>query len=189
MAKFKACCFTGHRPEKMNFSLEQPNPKKYALEERLSAAISGMAAKGAKVFYCGCARGFDLVAADLVLKYKKTDPEVKLVCVMPFGEMKNNLKGYWRKLFESVLSGCDEKVVVSESYTPWCYDERNRYMVDNSDAVITYWDGGKGGTENTIRYAKRKHVPIINISKGYGELPDESDLAENYTAEQLPFCE
>lgn len=189
MAKFKACCFTGHRPEKMSFSLEQPNPKKYALESRLFAAVSGMAQKGATTFYCGCARGFDLLAAKAVLSYKKTNSEIKLICVMPFKDAGRTWSGYWKSVLDEVLQQSDEIVAVGNEYTPWCYDERNRYMVDRSDLVITYWDGEKGGTENTVRYAKKKGVPVVNISNGYADLPEDSESPGNYTAKQLPFCE
>lgn len=189
MKKFAACCFTGHRPEKMGYSLQEPNPRKYALESRLAATVSGMAQKGVTTFYCGCARGFDLLAALSVLEYKKENSQIKLVCVIPFEDMGQSWTGHWKNTLEKVLSQSDETVVVSKIYTPWSYDERNRYMVDRSDAVITCWDGEKGGTENTLKYAKKKGIPILNISKDYAELPDENQNPQNYTAEQLPFCE
>lgn len=36
-------------------------------------------------------------------------------------------------------------------------------MVDHSDLVISAWNGNSGGTENTIKYAKHKGIPIKYI--------------------------
>lgn len=36
---------------------------------------------------------------------------------------------------------------------------RNKLIVDNADLVIAFWDGESSGTEYTISYAKRRHVP------------------------------
>lgn len=37
---------------------------------------------------------------------------------------------------------------------------RNKLIVDHADLVIAVWDGSSPGTEFTISYAKRRHVPI-----------------------------
>ena len=36
-------------------------------------------------------------------------------------------------------------------------------MVDTSNRVIAVFNGEKGGTLNTINYAKRKNVEVINL--------------------------
>jgi uncharacterized phage-like protein YoqJ len=41
---------------------------------------------------------------------------------------------------------------------PWVYEVRNRWMVDNSDKVLAWWDGTSGGTKNCIDYADDKGV-------------------------------
>ena len=38
-------------------------------------------------------------------------------------------------------------------------------MVDNSKTVVTYFDGQRGGTANTLRYAASKKKRIINIAE------------------------
>ncbi|MDO4549571.1 MAG: putative molybdenum carrier protein [Clostridia bacterium] len=58
-----------------------------------------------------------------------------------------------------------ENVVLSPSYHKSCYHLRNRYMVDNSDALMAVWDGKPtGGTAYTVNYAhsQGKQVIIIN---------------------------
>lgn len=37
-------------------------------------------------------------------------------------------------------------------------------MVDRSNLVITVFNGQKSGTKNTVDYAKRKGVRIVNVT-------------------------
>jgi uncharacterized phage-like protein YoqJ len=64
-----------------------------------------------------------------------------------------------------------EKVVyVSDSMTytgPDLFHARNRYIVDNSDTLVAVWDGTKkGGTWETIKYAKAQEKPVWLIHVG-----------------------
>ena len=63
-----------------------------------------------------------------------------------------------RRFFEYI--GYQVKMVSNQSYTPWCMNVRNHYMVDHSDRVLAVWDGSSGGTKNCIDYAKEKMVPV-----------------------------
>ena len=38
-------------------------------------------------------------------------------------------------------------------------------MVDRSNLVIAVFNGQKSGTKNTVEYAKRKGVKVINVLK------------------------
>lgn len=55
------CCFTGHRPEKLNISEEQ-------LCVRLGLEIDRAIEDGFTTFISGMAKGVDICAAELVLK-------------------------------------------------------------------------------------------------------------------------
>ena len=43
------------------------------------------------------------------------------------------------------------------------YQKRNIWMVDKSNRVIAAYNGGKGGTKNTIDYATHSGVEVVNI--------------------------
>ena len=49
-------------------------------------------------------------------------------------------------------------------YTSDCMQKRNKYMVNNSDYIITVWDGKPSGTGNTVKYAKQKNKKILIIN-------------------------
>jgi uncharacterized phage-like protein YoqJ len=62
-----------------------------------------------------------------------------------------------------MLSVADQKIVISEEYTAWCMQKRNQFMVDNSSVLISYLRENKGGTLNTVNYAKKKNIKIIEV--------------------------
>lgn len=59
----------------------------------------------------------------------------------------------------------DKVVYTSQEYTRGCMHKRNRHLVDNSSACISYLTENKGGTFYTVNYAKSKGVEVINIAE------------------------
>ena len=41
----------------------------------------------------------------------------------------------------------------------------NVWMVDRSNLIIAVFNGQKSGTKNTLDYAKRKGVKVVNVLK------------------------
>ena len=70
------CCFTGHRPEKLNTSEKEV---KAALRKQIDQAVHD----GFTVFITGMARGVDLWAAEIVLDLRKRNKEIRLICAIP----------------------------------------------------------------------------------------------------------
>ncbi len=146
------CAFTGHR----NFDL-------YSERNSLARAVeSAIVWHGADTFYNGMAKGFDLAAAQTVIEFKKKY-KIKLIACVPFYGQKDTLNACDKKIYEEVLKGCDEIIVLSQEYYPGCMYARNRYMVDNCDMLIAYFRGRKGGTAYTVRYAESCGKEIMYI--------------------------
>ncbi len=169
----KACCFTGYREEKSPFPYDPQNPEYIRFENKLLKTIGQTLCDGYDTFYCGGATGFDLLAAELLLLLRRSH-EFRLIVAVPFKGQENRFSEAWKARYNAVLSAADEVVYVSQQYHMRCYADRNEYMVDNSERVIAFCDGKKGGTLNTLRYARKKQREIINIA----ELPAEK---LNYT--------
>lgn len=165
----KSCCFTGYRPDKFPFKLEKGNPDYNAFENRLIETVSSLPEEECFTFYSGMAMGFDIIAAEVVLLLKQRNPLIKLICALPFAEQGSGFSEPWRKRHEEILRRADKVVKVSEDYFTGCYAERNVFMVDNSDFVVTWFDGKRGGTENTLKYAAKKHRHIINLNDSFDE--------------------
>lgn len=112
---------------------------------------------------CGMARGIDLWAGQAVIGKKITYPELKLICATPFVGFERQWSMNWQQLYTFVLSHSDFKVAISKRYDPGCFQRRNEWMVNHSSLVIAAYNGERGGTRNTIQFAKASAVPIQNI--------------------------
>ena len=76
------CCFSGYRIEKMPFRNEDC-PAARELFAALDAAVAEAAADGYTRFLSGMSTGFDLWAAEAVLRARAALP-VQLLCAVPF---------------------------------------------------------------------------------------------------------
>ena len=165
------CCFTGYRPKKFPFPLDSGNGEYVAFENSLIDAIAELAGLGYETFYSGMAMGFDIIAAECVLLLKKTpkfkNADIKLVCALPFLDQSDGYPADWKKRYDGVIALADSTVIISNEYYRNCYFDRNRFLVDNSDCVVTWFDGSPGGTKNTLTYAKKAGRKIINLNSEY----------------------
>lgn len=152
----KRCCFTGHRPEKLKFPAGM-------VCSRLDQAIESAIGQGATTFICGMARGIDLWAGQTVIKKKATYPELKLICATPFVGFESHWSIDWQQLYAFVSAHGDYRVAISERYDSGCFQRRNEWMVNHSGLVIAAYNGERGGTRNTIQYARACGVTIHNI--------------------------
>lgn len=150
----KICCVTGHR--------DIPADKLYYVEQELRLELVEAIADGYTHFLSGFAEGVDLLFASLVAEEKKQHPELLLRAALPYaGRMKTK-----DKRFHELLQQCDGIKIECQTYTPSCFMQRNRYMVNQSQRVIAVYDRRrKGGTLFTMRYAHTlgRDVRVIKI--------------------------
>ena len=151
------CCFTGHR--------KIPTVDLPTLQKRLQKTIKQLMKQDITTFYCGGALGFDTLAAQAVLKARRFHPQVKLILALPCRDQAEQWRETDRLLYESIKRRADEVVYFAEHYTRCCMFERNRYMVDHSDVCVCYCTSDQGGTAYTVKYARRRGVPVINLAK------------------------
>lgn len=123
------CCFTGHRPEKLNVP-------EVIVKERLEQAIDMAISSGKNVFICGMARGVDLWPGEAVLKRKNVDPSIRLIYATPFVGFEKGWAEHWQTLYYEVANHADYKTAICNSYSPNCFQKRNVWMVDHSGLVI-----------------------------------------------------
>lgn len=161
-----ALCFTGHRPESLPFGENELSAECLRLKAILLDEIMRRAEQGYDTFYCGAARGMDIIFGHQVLLVKALEhPEIKLVCVIPYEEQAKGWPEKWRDRYFGLLEQADDVVLLSNRYTCDCYQRRNRYMVDHSDAVLAvYNESGQGGTACTVAYAGRQGKEVVCIN-------------------------
>ena len=150
------CCFTGHRPEKL--SLFEAEVKSLS-EKAINTAIEN----GFTTFITGMAPGVDIWAAEIVLEKRKHNTSLHLICAMPHPGFEKRKSKYEEDRCQNIIDNADYTQTICDRYFRACYQRRNEFMVDYSNLVIAVWNGEKSGTKNTIDYAKRKGVKLINI--------------------------
>lgn len=147
-AMVKTCCGFGHREVFDNIT------------QNLDSAILKAVENGYDIFYTGAMGQFDTLFSSAVRKAKKNHPHIKLICVRPyFTQDINSKKEYYTTMYDDIiipneLSGIHPKAAIKA---------RNRWIVDNSELVVTYLIKNHGGAYDAVKYAQRKNKSIIHI--------------------------
>ena len=150
------CCFTGHR--------KLSNGVLNALPEILDRCVNGLYSEGIDAFYAGGAVGFDMLAAEAVIRFRKKRPGVRLILALPCKNQTRRWKPEAVERYEAILNAANKAIFVSEEYDYACMRRRNEYMVNRSSVCVCYLTQKKGGTAYTVSYAAKKGLRIINLA-------------------------
>jgi len=155
-------CATGHRPDKL-YGYDLSDIRYLFLKEKIKEIlILNNCTEGIS----GMALGLDMIFALAVIDLKDAGYNIKLHCAIPC----INHTGKWtddkiKKMYQYILSRADTIHINSRKYNSFCMQERNIYMVDNSNIILAVYDGfSSGGTKNCIDYAISKNKKIISIT-------------------------
>lgn len=148
---YEVCAFTGHR--NLNGELD------YNL---LDKVILNLIHGGTKLFLCGMAVGFDMAAAESVLRYKN-EYGVKMRACIPHERQSSAFSESDKARYDRILAGCDEKIVISPEYFRGCMQVRDRYLVDNCDVLVSFLRRDTGGTHYTVKYAEKCNKNVIKL--------------------------
>ncbi len=138
--KLHRCCFTGHRPEKLNISEQEA---KKLLRTEIKKAIND----GFVTFISGMARGIDMWAAEIVLEERKHNPDIHLICASPYEGFEKKWTIDEQLKYQHILSQADYVKFVCEHYSRSCFQIRNVYMVDRSSRVIAAYKESRAAQE------------------------------------------
>ncbi len=155
------CCFTGHRPVKLPWGMNESDPRCIALKERISGTLDGIYDSGFRHFICGMAIGCDTYFAEAVLSLKDRHPDITLEAAVPCDSQADKWNRKQKDRYACLLSLCDSVTYVSHAYTPNCMMRRNEYMIDSSSLLLACFNGKSSGTLNTILYAERNGIRSI----------------------------
>lgn len=163
----KSVAFTGYRPLKLPFGYDFNHPDAIRLRANIKAEFDRLIQRGFRQFLTGGALGCDMMAAEVILELKAEYPRrtgISHWLCLPCYD--HNAK--WREEDKERLEIIKEKsktIYVSDSpYYNGCMQKRNCYMVDTSRVLVAVYDGQKGGTHNTVEYAKSKNRKVLIIN-------------------------
>ena len=157
------CAFTGHRPQRLPWGTNEKDPRCEALKQMLSQAVSQAVDRGAGIFLCGMARGCDTYFAETVLDHMTRDPRLRLIAMVPCPQQADRWPASDRVRYASLLTRCSDVEILEPEYRNGCMARRNRAMVERADLMISVYDGGSGGTAQTVRLAKTAGVELIPV--------------------------
>lgn len=158
--KAVSVCFSGHR--------SIPFPYRKQLKRQLKAEIGKAYAGGYRHFYCGCAIGFDMLAAEVALSLQSELPELQVIAVIPYRGQAERWSDVMKAKYDTILRNSNDVIILSEHYYHGCLLRRNDYMVLHSSYLIAWYDGKpKGGTFYTCRKATANGLKVTNL---YGSL-------------------
>lgn len=153
----ETCCFTGHRL--------LPRGAEQAIRKHLLAVLHDLIVRdGIRVFLCGGALGFDMLAGETVLALKKAHPHIQLKMILPCRTQQMRWEPEQQARYRALLAGCDGAVYVSETYTADCMFKRNRVLAEESAVCVAYLTAPRGGTLYTVNRAQKAGARIINLA-------------------------
>ena len=148
----KRCTFCGH--SKIDASYE-------AVKAALLCVVSDLIQnEGYDSFLIGNYGQFDRLAASVCLALRREHPSISVSLVLPYYQPHLDS---WEKAY---CARFDDVIVPELEHTPYPYRiiRANEYMVDCSDAVISFVQTSVGGAAKTLAYAKRKKKRILRIA-------------------------
>ena len=163
MEREKTCCFTGHRAEKLPWRNDDRDSGCLALKAAIADVLASLYADGCRHFICGMATGADIYFGEAVVALRDEHPDVTLEAAIPFDGQDKKWDIYWRRRYQRLAEECDKYTVLHKTYTPDCMMDRNRYMVDRAHVLIAVYNGAPGGTRNTMLYAMRQGLTVIEL--------------------------
>ncbi len=161
--KSTTCCFTGHRPNKLPWKYNESDPRCVSLKKKLYDVAYSLYQSGYRHFICGMAQGCDMYFCEIMMQLRGEHSDITIEAAIPCETQSAHWPEEQRLRYFKLISECDKETLLQTAYTPSCMQKRNKYMVDNSSAIIAVFDGSLGGTMQTLAYALRSNIDIIEL--------------------------
>lgn len=130
------------------------------IQEQLYMTVLSAIDSGCDVFYTGAMDKFDSMFSSAVREPRKDNPNIKLICIMPYMTANiNRNREYYAITYDDIivpdeLAGIHFKASIKA---------RNQWIVDHSDIIICYTIRDYGGAYDAIKYAYKKRKCIYRL--------------------------
>lgn len=178
LRKDKTVAFTGYRSQKIKHFIEDKNLVNVITTE-VYRTVQSLYEQGFNAFLTGGSDGFDLIAANAVLRLKQEKSDISLVVVAPFKGQEEQYSAVDKKSYNYICECADATVTLAEKQTDKeQYLRRNDYLLANSSVVVCYYDGQRSGTMYTYNRAKNEGHIIINICEMLSDYFNNNSVAK-----------
>lgn len=151
---------TGHRPNRLNKEWDMDGPMSWEIMIEVADMFDEL--KPTKILN-GMALGFDQIAAKVALLRG-----IPIEACIPYEGQESKWSQKAQARYIDMLNNPLVKVnIMTEGgFANWKFHYRNKYMVNNSAALVCCWNGDKeGGTASCVEYAHEKGIQVYNIWK------------------------
>ena len=124
------------------------------LTRQLKIVLCDLIMEGADTFLLGGYGAFDSMAAIVVRELKSKYPHIRSSLVLAYLD-----RDYNAELYDDTIFPPLERVPLR-----YAISQRNRWMVDTADVVVSYVIHSYGGAATTLRYAEQKKKRVIHLS-------------------------
>lgn len=159
-----ACCFAGPRPQSLPFGFNEENIDclrlKQALKEQTVYLIEDL---GVTHFISGVDLGIGQYAAEIVLDLKRDYHGITLECAIPCENQAEKWTVAQRERYFSIVEHCDKETLIQRHKTRDCIEKRKKYMVNQSNYVLTVWNRKTCGASDILSIARQMEKPVIVI--------------------------
>ena len=142
------CTFFGHR--------ECPETIKRKLRDVLIDLITN---HRVDMFYVGNQGQYDTIVRKVLRELKEEYPQINYAVVLAYLPCNNN---------EFELYDYSETIYpegIEKAIKRYAINYRNRWMIKQSDIIISYINDIIGGAVSAVQYAKKQGLEIINITE------------------------
>jgi uncharacterized phage-like protein YoqJ len=106
----------------------------------------------------GMALGWDTAIAQAAITL-----DIPLIAAVPFDGQEDVWKESDQAMYHHLLSRAADVITIADVFSPTAFEQRNRWLVENSEHLIAFWSGRGGGTANCLRYADSVGKPWWNV--------------------------
>lgn len=153
--EIRSCAFTGHR------KIEPEHQA--AISSRVAAGIAYVYSEGCRHFYVGGAVGFDTIAAQQLLIFRMSHPDITINLVLPCKDQTSQWSDRQKEMYDYLLSQANTVEYMAENYYKGCMRARNARLVECADVVIAYLGHERSGAQQTVDMARHQGKVIYNI--------------------------
>ena len=151
------CCFIGHR------DLEPWEEQK--VYTRMRYRVEPLILNGTKYFGVGGGLGFDMLAAEYLLKTRDVyGKRIKIISVLPYPDYRSGWPEEDFRRQEEIIRRSDKVVYVSQKTDPEAFLARERKLVDESTYCICYCHRLTGETADIVKRAIWRGIEVYNCS-------------------------
>lgn len=160
MKKEKTCCIITNDFCNFAFLQKEKEEKKEILKKAVEK-IKNLRENGITSFISGMEEGLDLSLTEYILNTKKERDTLE--CAVAFEDQAKEYSEKERNTYFSLCEKCDTLSFVSKKRIFGCKTKRDKYMIEQSDFILCFWDKIAPYTGELLQYAASLNKKILYI--------------------------